>query len=268
MSSDAALVPDAKRKKSLDTQRAFRARKAAHVKHLEVKVALQELEIARLKRENQALHADIARLAEGNGATPTVDATPCSVAAGKGHAKIHDVQMKKLPAVLQHSPSVLNHVVPSSPVCTLPHGTVAPHLPKCTLQLGSGSYSTSALPVFTGSAHSGTPALRSTASTATRSPDLPSLDSQCPLPILPSASPGNASLTSGASIPGTSATEIARVVCCNGMFTCDDENGADITLSKDNSSLHGIGGNTIDDFYALFGGSGLDAVATDGQLAA
>lgn len=118
VSSNAALVPDAKRKKSLDTQRAFRARKAAHVKDLEVKVALQELEIARLKRENQALHAEIARLADGNGATPTLDATPCSVTPGKRQAKIHNVRTMTLPAVLQPPPSVLNHVIPSSHVST------------------------------------------------------------------------------------------------------------------------------------------------------
>lgn len=60
--SDASADPVSKRQKSLDTQRAFRARKAAHVKDLEVKVALQDLEVARLKRENEALKQELQAL--------------------------------------------------------------------------------------------------------------------------------------------------------------------------------------------------------------
>lgn len=60
--SQGAGQPDAKRLKSLDTQRAFRARKAAHVKDLEVKVALQDIELARLRRENDALRMQVEAL--------------------------------------------------------------------------------------------------------------------------------------------------------------------------------------------------------------
>ena len=108
--SDTSLAPDPKRKKSLDTQRAFRARKAAHVKDLEVKVALQELEIARLRRENAVLQADIARL--GNGA-PMPNATCCP--KNPSSATVND-QKSTHPSVLQPMPSVMRTSVPEIPV--------------------------------------------------------------------------------------------------------------------------------------------------------
>jgi hypothetical protein len=53
-SSTNAPIPT-KNKKGLDVQRAFRARKAAHLADLETKTAIYELDNARLKRENTAL---------------------------------------------------------------------------------------------------------------------------------------------------------------------------------------------------------------------
>jgi hypothetical protein len=45
-----------------------------------------------------------------------------------------------------------------------------------------------------------------------------------------------------------------KVTCCNGLFKCEEENEAQWVRSH--TGPQGIGSNTIDDFYALFGHSG------------
>lgn len=111
--SDTSLAPDPKRRKSLDTQRAFRARKAAHVKDLEVKVALQELEIARLKRENGVLQADLAKL-RNSAHIPNATRFPDNPSiVVHEHKSTH-------PSVFQPMPSVMRDVFSEIPVSRSP----------------------------------------------------------------------------------------------------------------------------------------------------
>jgi hypothetical protein len=50
------------------------------------------------------------------------------------------------------------------------------------------------------------------------------------------------------------------------MFTCEDDNESEARWLKQNTGIQGIGSNTMDDFYALFGGeSGSASTAGNGQ---
>lgn len=109
-------MPSAKRKKSLDTQRAFRARKAAYLSDLEHKVAIQDLEIARLKRENQTLHARVARLEAYGRAASSATATGCCGANEKPREDTHTTDVNGEPTVLKPLPSVLQPCEPASSV--------------------------------------------------------------------------------------------------------------------------------------------------------
>lgn len=42
------------------------------------------------------------------------------------------------------------------------------------------------------------------------------------------------------------------------MFRCEDEDESDTRWVKENTGIKGIGSNTVDDFYSLFG----DTIAT------
>lgn len=283
--------PENKRQKNLDTQRAFRARKAAHVKDLEVKVALQELEIARLKRENAALRSEVSNSTNGGCHVLAVGnaAGSCTGKAVDGPRSFNQQFSVPLPSVLSHPlpdtsvSGFQHHIFRGTPQLSTIFGTLnqsmnEPHPASTSIpSQASGttfistSYKTSELPVF--SAANLPPqqisALERQARTQGSEHSLsqaPMASAQSPFPSSSTLSSASTSTSTGSFMPISPlpAAALTRITCCNGLFQCEDENEA--TWVKQNTGIQGIGSNTVDDFYSLFGDSTNGLPSTNHRL--
>ncbi|KAK9897956.1 hypothetical protein P389DRAFT_63756 [Cystobasidium minutum MCA 4210] len=286
---------DAKRLKSLDTQRAFRARKAAHVKDLEVKVALQDIELARLKRENEALRCELESMKKSANAasfpiaSAAKTASGCCSSSSSKTLRTADTPGRASSEALYSHKNANTNLDPQNAIyyqntrmpvhsqfeTALPSILQAvPQAPNSTREAPRQTYSTSSLPVVSvsptpvQSVHppSTSPFPRSMSSTSFTS----SGGVSSSLSVHPIASPALSVSTSTASRSEPTPIEyaeaaatviiqptpqISQVVCCNGLFNCEDETDSETRWVKENTGVKGIGSNTVDDFYSLFGDS-------------